>query len=68
MAKKKVEEKHLCGQCAHIELVTKFHTLSIEGKPTMGKCKYMPNRRVLLSEKSCPHYEEPKGFHRTDVP
>lgn len=49
-----------CGECALCEPVTKFHTLSVTGKPTLGKCPYIKDRCVLLSEQSCGYYKPKK--------
>lgn len=61
MAKKKIldsDEKHFCRECKHVEFVTKFQTLSLEGKPTLGRCPYYTNGKwcVILSQKSCEHF------------
>lgn len=45
---------HVCGQCANVREVTKFNTLTVkEGKPTLGECPFVTNRKVLLSEIAC---------------
>lgn len=62
---KKVIQKHRCGDCAHCEPVTDFHTLTVHGKrPTLGTCPYWTDSRcVLLSWKSdCKHFK-----HKDDV-
>ena len=53
------EEQHTCGECAECEPVTKFHTLSVQGrKPTMGRCPY-EEFCVLLSQRACKeHFKE----------
>ena len=43
-----------CGECEHCTPVKKFHTLNINGEPTLGTCPYwMDSRCVLLSQKGC---------------
>ena len=48
-----------CGECANCTPVTKFHTLSIDGEPTMGRC---PKEEycVLLSQKGCQEWKKKK--------
>ena len=42
-----------CGECAHLTVMTEFHTLTVHGrKPTLGRCPYDARCR-LLSEKGC---------------
>lgn len=57
----KEEVQHYCRECAHVEEVTKFHTLTVDGrKPTLGKCQYYTNGKycVLLSQKSCSNFKK----------
>ena len=62
MAKKKVEEYPPCGLCGHCEYVMEpFNLLSLKGEPTLGKCPYVPNRCVLLSERGCRHFTIREG-------
>ena len=42
-----------CRDCKHARPVTRFHTLDIQGKPTIAECQYSPERCRLLSEKAC---------------
>ena len=55
MKRKPREEKitHTCGECRHAKPVYRFHTLSIQGKPTLAECPYSPRRCRLLSEQAC---------------
>lgn len=57
MAKKvrKVEEAvHTCGECSHVVVVRRFHTLSVRGEPTLGECPHWRESRcVLLSQRAC---------------
>ena len=59
--KKKVTLRlYKCGDCAHCEPVTTFHTLTVHGrKPTLGICPYWTQSRcTLLSWKSyCEHFK-----------
>lgn len=55
----KPKETHYCRECKHMSIVTTFHTLSLEGKPTLGRCPYM-QRSVLLSEKVCENFIDVK--------
>ena len=51
---------HSCRECAHVSVVTDFHTLTINGqKPTLGRCPYYTNGKycVILSQKSCEHFK-----------
>lgn len=56
--KAKVEVKTTCGMCKRVTPVMKQYTLSLEGKPTLGRCPYYENGKwsVLLSQKSCEHF------------
>ena len=54
---KKNDKPHYCKECAHLAIVTEFHTLSVEGKPTLGLCPFVTNRKVLLSEDACPKFK-----------
>ena len=49
----KEKETHLCRECRHAVPVKRFHTLSIDGKPTLAECPYSPRRCRLLSEQAC---------------
>lgn len=45
---------HFCRECEHVTLVTRFHTLSVKGEPTLGECPYWTQSKcVLLSQKAC---------------
>lgn len=50
-----VSERRCCGECSHVDIVTSFHTLSIGGAPTLGRCPYYENGVycVLLSQAAC---------------
>lgn len=51
-------ETHRCRECRHVTVVTKFHTLSIKGEPTLGECPHWTQSRcVLLSQRSCIHFK-----------
>lgn len=51
---KKADVIHFCRECANVTRVYEFHTLSIKGEPTMGKCPYWTQSKcVLLSQKAC---------------
>ncbi len=50
--------RHFCGECANVEIVTKFNTLSVTGKPTLGRCEYK-EFCVILSEPACSHFKLP---------
>jgi len=50
-------EGHHCRDCAKVEIVTKFNTLSLKGEPTLGRCPHVTNRSVLLSEDACKNYQ-----------
>lgn len=47
-----------CRDCEHVTIVTRFETLSVEGKPTLGKCPYYNQGCVILSHKACAHYKK----------
>lgn len=49
----KKEERHICGECRHAVPVHRFHTLSLDGKPTLAECPFSPERCRLLSEQAC---------------
>ena len=62
MIKKKVTKKRAvkakvdwtCRDCQNCELVKDFHTLSIKGEPTLGRCQYWKeSKSVLLSLDYC---------------
>ena len=54
----KKQEVHFCRECTHVTEVTKFHTLSLKGEPTLGECPHWKESRcVLLSQKSCNKFE-----------
>ena len=56
--KAKKQEPRICRECAHVTEVTRFHTLSIKGEPTLGECPYWKESRcVLLSQKSCSNFK-----------
>lgn len=48
-----------CAECSHVVVVHDFHTLSVEGVPTLGKCPYYKDGQycVLLSQKGCEHFK-----------
>lgn len=53
------EVKRVCRDCAHVEVVTKHNTLTIDGhKPTLGRCPYHTGGKycVLLSQRSCNNF------------
>lgn len=57
----KKNEVHTCGECGWVTIVTRFHTLSIKGEPTMGECPHWKESRcVLLRQKSCNHFKQKK--------
>ena len=61
MARKVVRTQvFTCGECRSCTPVTTFFTLSVEGKPTLGKCPHVADRKVLLSEKSCSNFKSKK--------
>lgn len=47
-----------CRECAYLSLIYDNHTLSLKGKPTLGRCPYVTNRCVIVSEKACEHFKE----------
>lgn len=51
---------HVCRDCAWVTYVTKFSTLSLEGRPTLGRCPYYGEGRysVLLSQKGCDYFRD----------
>lgn len=48
-----------CASCSHVKVVYDFHTLSVDGLPTLGRCPYYKDGQycVLLSQKSCKHFK-----------
>lgn len=49
----------LCGECVNCTPIWLHHTLTVHGRrPTMGDCPFMPNRKVLLSERGCMKWEK----------
>lgn len=49
----------ICGYCEHVVPVTRFHTLSILGLPTLGECPYWNKSRcVLLRQKACEKFKK----------
>lgn len=51
---KQPEIKNVCRECEHVTIVTRFHTLSVKGEPTLGECPYWTQSKcVLLSQKAC---------------
>jgi len=52
MKKKKTKtDVGYCGECFHAVHVTDFHTLALNGAPTLARCPFVRNRRVLLTER-----------------
>ena len=52
------KEIHFCRECAHVTVVDDFFTLSLDGKPTLGKCEYWTSSKcVLLSQRSCSFFK-----------
>ena len=53
----------VCGDCANVSVVTSFHTLSVTGKPTLGRCPYYTEGKycVLLSQSGCEHFKTKKS-------
>lgn len=48
-----------CGECVCCEPVMLFHTLTVDCKePTLGRCKWVDNRCVLLSERGCRRWKK----------
>jgi len=59
--KKQPEVLHFCRECANVTIVTRFNTLSIQGKPTLGECPYWTESRcVLLSQAACKEHFKPR--------
>ena len=57
VAKPQKKTVGLCGECASVVPVTTFHTLTVYGRnPTLGRCPYVKNRCVLLSETGCDRF------------
>lgn len=52
-------QQHVCRECVHVTIETKFSTLSLKGEPTLGRCPYYTGGKycVLLSQKSCGHFK-----------
>ena len=47
-----------CRDCRLCRIVTDNpNAFSTEGKPLLGECPHVTNRRVLLSETACPRYQ-----------
>lgn len=57
--KQSSDGQYKCGDCANVEVVTKHHTMSITGKPTLGRCPFYTNGEfcVLLSQPSCENFK-----------
>ena len=54
-----VATNRTCGECAHLTVMTEFHTLTVHGrKPTLGRCPY-DTRCRLLSERGCGKWKAP---------
>lgn len=61
MAKSAPLPIHYCHECANVTIVTRFNTLSIQGKPTLGTCPYWKESKcVLLSQRACKEHFEPR--------
>lgn len=60
MAKqKKKETEHRCHECANCTPVTRFHTLSVNGTPTLGTCpEWTMSRCVLMSQPACDKFKQ----------
>ena len=55
-------KNHCCGECANVTIVTRFHTLSVKGEPTMGECpEWTSSRCVLLSQQACKKFNDQNG-------
>ena len=64
--KKKEEKKPkgTCGNCKHCTYVTDFHTLSLTGKPTFGRCpNWTQSKSVLLSLDTCNLFDQREIFN-----
>lgn len=63
--KDSVEVRGVCRDCVHADVVTEFHTLSIQGEPTLAYCPYHTAGRyaVLLSQRCCGHFRMRKTNH-----
>lgn len=48
MARDKNKEYHRCADCANCTPVTTFHTLNINGEPTLGRCPYWTESKSCL--------------------
>ena len=62
MAQKKKQNsvgQYKCGDCANVNVVTEQHTMSVFGKPTLGRCLYYTEGKycVLLSQTGCEHFK-----------
>lgn len=58
MAKKKIfQSEFTCGQCQYVVAKTEQWTLSLKGKPMVGRCPLVTNRSVLLSEMACASFK-----------
>ena len=57
--KKEIVVRH-CKECVHAVPITRFHTLTVDGKrPTLAECPFWTlSKCVLLSQKSCEHFTE----------
>ena len=49
------KEVHYCMECSFCEVETSFETLSLKGKPTLGRCQYYKDKKfcLLLSQRAC---------------
>ena len=58
---------HKCMECEFCKEEMAFHTLSLKGEPTLGRCPYYTNGKfcVLLRQKSCKHFKLRNG--KTEV-
>lgn len=54
MAKRIVQIKHTCRNCAH---ATDFHELNHKGEPFLCKCPFEEWSQFLDLEKVCEHYK-----------
>ena len=61
--KKKEEKKYYCGECIHCKEVWEpRRLLSLEGRPTLGRCPFWTaSRSVLLSQLACGHFKGRNG-------
>ena len=59
----KIKVDWTCRDCQNCEPVTEFHTLSMKGEPTLGRCPYWTqSKSVLLSLDYCTEH-----FKRKDA-